>query len=351
MNEDEIVDRLTQFGLSTKEALAYLTILRNGNTRISVVSEGADLSKSYTYDVVEKLEDKRLIEIDDHVVPTQIRALPPSQGIENLVSQLYTVETQLENIFDTENYEKETFSIIKSRQTIFGKITDLIESAAFEIVLSLPASAVDAVEAPLRAARERGVFCMLLITDHDGQDPVDESLAHVVQTWDAPAPAILTTDRSDGVVAAAEAILDSNSNEYAIYHAEVHIVSALFDSFVANYWQMGTEASVAEPAPLPKRYDGFRHGVFDAALHLAENRPIEAELSVRPARTADPFETVTGRVVDVKQSLVRPYSNDLATQESLVVESDGEQFTVGGPRAFLEDYEATRITLRPGDDA
>lgn len=351
MNEDEIVDRLTQFGLSDKEALAYLTILRNGNTRISVVSEEADLSKSYTYDVVEKLEEKRLIEIDDHVVPTQIRALPPSQGIENLVSELHSVETQLENIFDTENYERETFSIIKSRQTIFGKLTELIESAAFEIVLSLPAAALDAVEPALRSARERDTFCLLLLTDDDGDVVVDDSLADVVQTWDAPAPVILTTDRSDGLVAAADAILDSNSSEYAIYHAETHIVSALFDSFVANYWQMGTEAFVAEPGTLPGEYDCFRHAVFDAALHRAAGRPIEAELSVRPARTGDPLETVTGRVVGVKQSLVRPYSNDLATQESLALESGDHRFTVGGPRAFLEDYEAAAITLRSGNDS
>ncbi|GAA0464836.1 TrmB family transcriptional regulator (plasmid) [Halococcus dombrowskii] len=351
MNEDDIIDRLTRFGLSDKEALAYLSILRNGNTQISVVSEEADLSKSYTYDVVDKLEAKNLIEIDDHIVPTQIRALPPSQGIENLVSQLSTIEAELESIFDTENYEQETFSIIKARQTILGKLNDLIGSAESEIVLSLPASALEAVEESLRSACGRETFCMLLITEYGDEFSVDDSLATIVQSWDAPAPVMLTTDRSDGVVASADAVLDSNSNEYAIYHAETHIVSALFDSFIANHWQMGTQEYVADAGTLPKAYDSFRHAIFDVALHRAQDRAIEAELSVRPPQTTDPFETITEPVVDVKQSLVRPYSNDLPTQESLVLGSDDHQFEVGGPRTFLEDYEATDVTLHPAGES
>lgn len=350
MNEDEIVDGLTQFGLSDKEALAYLTILRNGNTRISVVSQEAGLSKSYTYDIVEKLEDRELIEIDDHVVPTQIRAIPPSRGIENLVSRLQGIESELESVFDSENYEEAEFSVIKSRQTIFRKATDLIESADGEIVLSLPASVIPNVADAIRTARAEGTFCMLLATEYEGDVSVDCSLANVVQTWSAPAPVILTTDRSDGLVAAADAVLDSNSNEYAIYHAEAHIVSALFDSFIANYWQMGTQECVADPEPLPHSYDSFRHAVFDAALHLAAETPVRAELELRPARTTEDFGTMTEPVADVKQSLVRPYSNDFPTQESLVLDADGQEIRVGGPRAFVEDFEATGVTLRPESD-
>lgn len=351
MNEDEIVDRLTQFGLSHKEALAYLTILRSGTTRISVVSEEAALSKSYAYDVVDELEARSLIAIDDHLVPTQIRALPPSQGIENLVSELYTMEATLESFFDSESYEQETFSVIKSRQTILRKVNELLEEAETEVVLSLPAAAVTSVAPALRAAREKGTFCMLLISGFDGAGDVDDRLGHVVQTWNAPAPVTLTTDRTDGMVGAADAILDSNSSEYAIYHADAHIAAALFDSFVANYWPMGSEAHVADAAALPETYDGFRHAIFDTALHLAADRSLQAEVAVRPARTSGAVETLTGPVVDVTQSLVRPYANGFPTQESLLVDAGDETISVGGPRAFVEEYEATDVTLSAGDDS
>ncbi len=46
-----------RIGLSDKESRAYVTILRNGATTIRVVSEEADISKSYA-DIVGKLEER-----------------------------------------------------------------------------------------------------------------------------------------------------------------------------------------------------------------------------------------------------------------------------------------------------
>ena len=345
MNNDEIVNRLTSFGLSEKEALAYVTILRNGTTRISVVSDETGISTSYAYDIVEKLAERNLIEIDDHVNPAQLRAIPPSEGIGNLVSELHTIETRLEDLFDTESYEQESFSIIKSRRTILARLSDLIAAAETEIILSLPLSVLSQVEDSLRAAQERGVFCMLLVTQYDDRSTIDESVANVVQTWTAPAPVILTVDRSDGIVTSAEPVLNSNSNEYAIYHAEDHIVSALFDSFIANYWIMGSQKHVAKAPLLPQSYTSFRHAVFDATLHLRDGSVIESKLDIRQTQAPGPYETIEGTIVDVKQSLVRPFSNEFPTQESLVVEHNDQKFTVGGAKAFIEDFQAKDVTL------
>lgn len=344
--EDEVVDSLKKFGLSEKEALAYVTILRNGATTIRVVSEETDISKSYAYDIVGSLEDRDLIDIDDHVQPTQLRAIPPSDGIENLVSQLHTVETQLEELFDSESYEQQKFSIIKSRRTIVTHLNKLIDSAESEIVLALPAPVLHRVEDALKTAQERGVFCMLLVTEYDGETPIDGSVANIVQTWSAPAPVTLTTDRADGIVSSADAILNSNSDEYAIYHAEGHIVSSLFDSFIANYWPMGEQIHVGPKGPIPKTYTSFRHAVFDATLHLQDGNVVTAEMELRPTQSEGPFETTTGTIVDVKQSIVRPFSNEFPTQESFVVETDDERFTVGGSKAFLEDFEAQRVSFQ-----
>jgi len=208
------------------------------------------------------------------------------------VSELHTIEAQLEDLFDTESYEQESFSIIKSRRTILARLSDLIDSAETEIILSLPLSVLSQIEDSLQAAQERGVFCMLLVTQYDERSAINESIANVVQTWTAPAPVILTVDRSDGIVTSAETVLNSNSNEYAIYHAEKHIVSALFDSFIANYWVMGTQKHVGERPSLPQSYTSFRHAVFDATLHLRDGDVIEAKLAIR--QTQAPIMEVRG---------------------------------------------------------
>ncbi|WP_424004752.1 TrmB family transcriptional regulator [Haloarcula salina] len=350
MVEDDIVENLTRFGLSEKEALAYITVLQNGSTTIRVVSEETDISKSYAYDIVGKLEERELIEIDDHVQPTQLRAIPPSEGINNLVSQLDTIETQLDDLFDSKTYEQQKFSIIKSRRTILTQLVDLIDAATEEIILALPASTLHRVEDSLQAAQDRGVFCMLLVTEYEGEVQIADSIANVVQTWNAPAPVTLTIDRSDGIVSSAEAVLNSNSDEYAIYHAEEHIVSSLFDSFIANYWPMGEQSYVAEAGPLPRTFTSFRHAVFEATLYLMDGQQVTTEIEIRPTQSEDTFETITGTITNVKQSLVRPFSNDFPTQESFVIETATDTFTVGGYRAFLEDFEARDITLKSTSD-
>lgn len=351
MEEEEVVESLTRFGLSEKEALAYVTILRNGSTTIRVVSEETGISKSYAYDIVGRLEERDLIEIDDYVQPTQLRAIPPSEGIENLVSQLYTVETQLEDLFDSESYEAEKFSIIKSRRTILTHLNELIDSAESEIVFALPASVLPRVVESLQAAQDRDVFCMLLVTEYDEGTAIGDSIANIVQTWSAPAPVTLTVDRSDGLISSADAVLNSNSDEYAIYHAEEHIVSSLFDSFIANYWPMGEQRYVAEKGSFPETFTSFRHAVFDATLHLMDGKVVTAEMDIRPTQSEGPFETTTGTIVDVKQSLVRPFSNEFPTQESFVVETSDDRFTVGGSKAFVEDFEAKSVTLQRASDS
>ncbi|WP_348533334.1 TrmB family transcriptional regulator sugar-binding domain-containing protein [Haloarcula marina] len=70
-----------------------------------------------------------------------------------------------------------------------------------------------------------------------------------------------------------------------------------------------------------------------------------------PTESEEAFEATTGTIVDVKQSIVRPFSNEFPTQESFVVELDGERVTVGGSKAFLEDFEATRVTFEGLVDA
>ncbi|GAA0279082.1 TrmB family transcriptional regulator [Halobacterium noricense] len=350
MDADDVVDELTDFGLSEKEALAYVTILQNGSTRTRVVSEEADISKSYTYDIVEKLANRELIQIDDHVVPTQLRAVPPSEGIANLVGRLHTIESELESFFDSENYERQRFRIIKSRQTILTSLTDLIDDAESEIALSLPASALNKVEGSLRRAQERDVFCVLLVTEHDGEVPIDDDIADVIQTWSPPAPLTLVVDLSEGIAASERAVLNSNSDKYAIYHAEERIASILSDSFIANYWPMGEQIYVDDPSPLPKTYDSFRHVVFDATLHLRAGQELPVEIEARPTHTREPYETIRGTVVDTVQSLVRPYSEGFSGKLSMVVDTGNERLTVGGPGAFIEEYEANIVTLEPTSD-
>ncbi|GAA0265807.1 TrmB family transcriptional regulator [Halobacterium noricense] len=347
MTNAAFIDELTRFGLSEKEVLAYLTILRNGSTKVSEISTEADISKSYAYDIIDELENRGLVEIHDHQVPTQIEAIQPQEGIEDLVSQLYTIGERLEQLYDSSGRTEQEFKVLKARKTLLNQINELISSAEEEVVLSIPGPLFDHVNTSIKGAYRDNVFSVLMLSDYDGQT-VDEC-AHVVRSWDAAAPLILTVDRSYGIVAPAEMLVQSNSDKRAIFHAEAQIVSTFFDSFIANYWPMATQEWISQIHEFPQTYSSFRHAVFDATLELFDHQTIRAEIAMRPAQTSDEFETAEVTVVDVKQSLIRPVTNQFPTQETLIVKRDDIQFSVGGSQAFTEDFEATQITLSAGE--
>ena len=98
-------------------------------------------------------------------------------------------------------------------------------------------------------------------------------------------------------------------------------------------------------------YDRFRHAVPDATLHRRRERELVAEASVRPARSSDPFETRRGRVTGVRQGLVEPTTNEIPIENTLVLDDGTEEFTVGGPGAIMETYEARRVTLETPETA
>jgi len=53
-------------------------------------------------------------------------------------------------------------------------------------------------------------------------------------------------------------------------------------------------------------------------------------------------------VVETRQGLIEPQSNEFPIEHSLVVEHDGGTHSIGGPGSFLETFEAQEVTLEPG---
>lgn len=59
--------------------------------------------------------------------------------------------------------------------------------------------------------------------------------------------------------------------------------------------------------------------------------------------------TLRGTIDDTNQILVEPLTATFGLENRIVVDAGGERVTVGGLGAFLKDYEALDVTLRPGE--
>jgi sugar-specific transcriptional regulator TrmB/ribosomal protein S19 len=356
MDDPALADLLAQFGLSEKQIDTYLVLLEHGEAKASVVAEDAGVSKRYVYSISEKLEERGFVSVNDHVVPTTIRANPPEEVIETLTQNVERMRPALEARYSRAPQPSEEFEVIKSRVTVLKRVAELIADAEGEVVLSLPYAQLSEVEEELRAVVDRGVLVLLVVT---GVDPEASGVAaeltglgSAVRVWREPMPTMITADRTRSAVAPPEMIARSNSGRQAISFMQAQLAPVMIGSFFGNYWPTAEQVTVADPRSLPATYEDFRHAVFQSTLHLRAGTDLVATVQGTAVGEGEDGTELTGRVVETRQGLVTPVNNAFPVENALVVEAESGLHTVGGKGAFVEDFEADEVALYPagGED-
>lgn len=349
MDDPTLADLLRQFGLSDKEVDTYLTLLEHGEAKASTIADAAGVSKRYVYSISEKLEERGFVSVNDHVVPTTIRANPPEAVIETLRENVDRMRPELESRYSQATPQSDSFEVVKSRVTVIKRIKSLIQDAESELTLSVPYEQLSEVDDELRDAVDRGVLVLLVVT---GADPdVDfhlDGVATVARVWHELMPTMVTADRTASLLAPTEMISRSNSGKQAIAFTQEQLSGNMVGSFFGNYWPSATEVYVTEPTDLPQGYDDFRHAVLQATLHLRAGTDLRAHILGRTVHTEGGPTELDGYVVEVRQGLLAPVNNDFPIQNSLVVETETGTYTVGGSGAFVEDFEADSVELYVG---
>jgi hypothetical protein len=238
----------------------------------------------------------------------------------------------------------EQFEIVKSRVTVLKHIRSFIDGADNELTLSIPAELLDELNEELRAARDRGVLIVLLVSGTTDFNCETTALASVTRIWRERMPTMLTADHRAGVVAPIGMLTSAHSDTQAIVFTQKHLGPLIVASFFGNYWPVGHEFSVVEPDNLPVTYENFRHTIFQATLWLRRKTDLSATIEGRTTTDNEPVE-ITARIDSVTQGIVEPTNNSFPVEHSLTIESEGETYTVGGYGAFLETIEADRVRL------
>ncbi|UPW01011.1 TrmB family transcriptional regulator [Halorussus gelatinilyticus] len=346
MDDSTLSRLLREFGLSDKEIDIYLTVLDHGEAKASVVADDAGVSKRYVYSVSEELEERGFVSVNDHAVPTTIRAVPPQEVVDSLTEDVERMGPALEARYSKATPETNQFEVIKSRVTVLKRVTALVREATEEVSLSIPYDHLSEVESELRDAVERGVLVLLVVT---GTDPADDlaldGVATVARAWREQTPTMITADRTRSLVAPPQMIARSNSGERAIAFTQRQLAPVLIGSFFGNYWPMAEEVYVADAHDLPETYADFRQAVLQATLHLRAGAEPTATVRGRALNADDGPGEISGRVVAVRQGLVEPANNSFPVEAALVVETGAGRYSVGGDGAFVEDYEAETVVL------
>lgn len=351
MDDSTLRDRLTRLGLSEKEVDTYLSILRNGEATASEIADDTGVSKRYVYSISESLGDRGFVDVNDHVVPTTIRARPPAEVVDSLTDELEEMGGALESRYSTAERKPQQFDVIKSRATVVKRITEYITDAEREIILSVPQQYLPEVTDELTAAVDRGVLVLVVVSDAEGMESEDVTgWASVARTWDHAMPIMLAADARYGLVSPAEMVTRTTTDQRAITLVQEQIVPILSGSFLGNYWPLASEVYVTAPASLPATYRDFRHAVLQATLRLRAGDEVRVSAPIRPVRAADDLGRIDGTVVETRQGLTEPRTNASPIEQTLVVDVGDRTVTLGGSGSFIEDFETEEVTLSPGEE-
>lgn len=354
MNRTDITDQLKKFGLSEKEISTYLTILNLGEAKPSTIAENTDVSKRYVYNVSEQLEQRGFVEVNDHARPTTIRAIPPDQAISQLVDSAKSLQPSLESEYSSAEKHGDEVEVLKSPATVQSRLRDHLLDAREEVILSIPYSALSKVTKELEAIVDRGVLVLLLITGTEGENDAIperqlEGRATVVRAWSERMPIMLSVDERTGMIISYDIISKSSRDERAIMIGHEEFVPILVGAFMGNYWPTADELYTTTAPVLPRTYTCFRHAIVDAVLAERDDQSLRLEATVIPTNDGNGTREISGEVLEVQQSLLRPETSSFPLQNTFVLDTSDGEVTVGGKGAFIEDYQAKKVVLRTID--
>ena len=199
VNIVEFQKALETMGLTEYEAKTYVSLIQKGTSNAGNLSKIADIPHSKIYEVLNRLEKKKLIEVQ-RGRPLFYKAIKPSNALEKIETKLkdtlqkeYTQrKSDLETLYakkleqisqankilgELDNFYEKNADLEPSEEfvwTIRGKdnlnkqAKEIIQSASFEVRLMMPRDDFSELISTIKTASTQGVKILLVIHEITG---------------------------------------------------------------------------------------------------------------------------------------------------------------------------------------
>ena len=329
-----------RFNLGEYEIDAYLAVLEHGELTASEIATETDIPQPRVYDTVRSLSDRGLVELRESR-PMKIVAVDPDEAFGDIRSSLSEMVDELEARYTAPTRDTEAVSLVKSRSTILRYLEEVIESAEYELAVSLTPDLLRRFREALERRVDDGVAVELLVT------PASRAPSPAEFDYDAVAtetrsrrgittPVIAVADGEYSVYATQDALRDDRDRYGVIFNRSAlgFLVSGFFGTVL---WSTAETLSTdGEERPFPRTYASIRRAVKD--IHEVGGE-FEATISGRDVETGNEIR-VEGAVVEYE------YDTSEQVASFTVDDPDGGRVSVGGLVAAFEDVEGQEIELR-----
>jgi len=318
---------------------AYLTVLENGELTASELAERTDIPQPRVYDTVRGLADRGLLELRESR-PIRVVAIDPEAAFTDFQSDLSTLIEELADIYTEPTRETEAVTLVKSRSTILRYLEDVIDSARYELSVSLSPTFLVRVADQLAAAIDRGVTVELVVSPtEDTPDPASfdyERVATKVRTRrGVTTPFIAVADGRYSIYSTSEA-LRGGSEEYGVIFNRSGLGFLSLGFFATVIWTTSDPVldTTREAVGFPREYASIRRCIKELSDMDGD---FYARIEGRDVLTGEE-RVVRGEIVSA--GIIE--SGEIAT---LTIETDDGTVEVGGRVAAYEDIEAHKIVI------
>ena len=327
-----------RFNLGEYEIDAYLAVLEHGELTASEIANRTDIPQPRVYDTVRSLSDRSLVELRESR-PMQVIAVDPEEAYGDLQQSFTEMVDELAARYTAPARDTEAVSLVKSRSTIIRHLSEAIESAEYELALSVTPSLLDRFADSLRDRVDEGVSIELLVTPARGApDPATFNYQEVATTARArqgiTTPILAVADGSYSVYATQDALRDDQDRYGVIFSRSAlgFLVSGFFGTVL---WTTADDLSTtSEERPFPRRYASIRRAVKDVR-----------ELGGDFYATVEGRETTTGDPVVIRGAVEAVEFHDDEQVATLYVATDDGRVAVGGLVSAYEAVEGQAIHL------
>ena len=345
--DEQILSALQDLGLTRSEARVYVALVARGVSAATDIARDARVPHPRIYDIIASLSDKGLVEIQTGK-RRKYKAIQPDVAFERLLKRFRErgelVTQCLSKIYNNVKKEIPSIWMLKGRNNIINKISEILDKAENEILLAIPANMLGTLKKHLKRAERKGVVTSLVIYPNGKERQIDNEIVRYadVRVREPLGSILALADFNDCLLCSHTAInsqfpLDEG---HAIVAGDLELLQTLSYFFYHSLWH---PAKPLLKGIIMKKYPkDFVHiwKVIEEVETLREkDYEVKAFIKGKNVKDHSPTE-FEALIIETMIKNGRIYS--------LMVESpDGTKITVGGLRASIEDVEANTITLMP----
>lgn len=348
---------LNRLGLTKYESEAYIGLVQGGKMTVKKLVQNTGIPQSRSYDTLGSLVKYGMVEqtpVEDNKngrKEKQFRAVEPEIAVQNLFSYFSFAKdeaiAELQKIKSKKNKSSHIWEI-QSKKNIIQTARNLIRRADYEIFLITGYEMLKELSKDIFKAKDRNINVLCIF-----QEPENftndlnlywNEFLRIKSLQGFPMP-YLIIDHHEALVWSRNLFDEAFDDDFSIAQLieGTEWVSTLSDHFFLSHWNMGVplpDQRHVEKPTLPKTFVHIHTALAEAQILKDKNIQVYAEVY---AKTKDGKKKIlTGEIIKLRKDWKQGISTITFKPDD---ENLGEEVSIGGKYAVLEDFQMDKIII------